>query len=199
MSTFNIGFTKLKLTKKWQTIFLFLTLIFVRNSFSQIEVIDKIFQTAKKETFATDKKSQEYVSDHFDFETMAKLILGKEEKKQPKTEVTWFTDKIREIITKTIFKEATNFLKKVKFEHEYVDKSKTKSSILTIVKKRGEESEVITKLENRKGVWKIVDLSIDDESWTENIRTQVNNSIKEKGWKGLKDALIKRSNELNAN
>lgn len=166
---------------------------------AQIEVIDKIFQTANKDNFSTDKKSQDFVSDHFNFDKMSKLILGSELKKQSAKEVKWFTNQIKSIIRKTINKKATDFLRKVKFQHEYVEKGKSKSSILTIVSKRGEESEVITKMEKEGDLWKITDISIDDESWTENIRTQVHKSIKEKGWKGLKDSLKKRLDELEKN
>ncbi len=177
-----------------------LTLIFAtQNTLGQMAVIDEIFQKAKEKSFSTDKKAQRFVTDHFDFDAMAKLILGSEAKKQPKSEVKWFSNQIEQILSKTIYNKSTDFLNKVRFEHEYVEEGKKKSTILTIVKKRGEESEVMTKFENNNGVWKIVDLSIDDESWSENIRSQVHKSIKEKGWKGLKESLTKRLNELEKN
>lgn len=179
------------------TLLLFIFNIFnISNTFAQMEVIEEIFTKAKQPNFAKDKKAHEYVNDHFNFNTMSKLILGSEIKKQPKKEIKWFTDQMENILSKTIYKKSSDFLKKVKYEHEYVEQGKKKAEILTIVKKRGEETEIMTKLTKTKGIWKIVDLSIDDELWSENIGSQVRKKIKKNGWKGLKRTLTKRLKEL---
>lgn len=166
------------------------------NTFAQMAVIEEIFNKAKQPNFSKDKSAQKYVNDHFDFNGMSKLILGAEIKKQPKKEIKWFTDQMEDILSKTIYKKSTDFLNKVRYEHEYAEQGKKKAEILTIVKKRGEETEVLTKLSNIGGTWKIVDLAIDDELWSENIGSQVRKKIKKSGWKGLKSTLTKRLKEL---
>lgn len=178
-------------------VIIFTSLIFSYSSFATetpLEIIQIIFNKAMQKKFSKDVLAQKYVTDHFDFKLMSQKILKKQ---QPnKKEFNWFQNQIKEIVTRTVYPKATDFLSEVKTEHEIVEKGKAKFSILTLVKKRGEESEVISYFEKVGSTWRIVDISIDDESWVQNIGDQVRRTIKKKKWSGLKKSLNKRLTDL---
>ncbi|MCB9060188.1 MAG: ABC transporter substrate-binding protein [Halobacteriovoraceae bacterium] len=178
--------------------FMFTTFPLFCSENAEIQLVDKIFTLAKSSDFAKNKTSQEFVTSQFDFATMSKNILGAEFTKQNQKEIEWFNDHIKQIITKTIYPKATDFLKNVNVEHELISKKDKTFSVLTIVKKRGEESEVLSSFSNSSNAWKIIDISIDDESWTSNIKEQVKKKIDKEKWIGLKKSLTKRLEELNS-
>ncbi len=159
--------------------------------------MEEIFKLLARPTFAKDNKAQNQVTNTFDFMQMSRQILGPEAKKQGAAEVEWFAKTLQKIVTKTVYPEAYDFLKGVKFSYEDVEKSGKGYSLLAIVNKRGEETEVlITFAKSAKG-WKVVDVAIDDESWVENIRDQVLRTIKKEGWSGLKRSMNRRLAKLN--
>ena len=45
--------------------------------------------------------------------------------------------------------------------------------------------------------WKIIDLSIDEESWVKTINERMSKTLKEKGWTGVKELLNNRIKALN--
>ena len=57
---------------------------------------------------------------------------------------------------------------------------------------------MVSRFKKVKNKWKIVDITIDDESWVENIQEQVHKTIKKKKWSGLKSSLSKRLKDLNS-
>lgn len=161
-----------------------------------LPIIEDIFTTAKNPEFKKNKKLQNKVSFYFDYEKMGLDILDQFAKKQSKKDVSWFQKTIKDIITKTVYPEAREFLSKVEISHEISEQTKNSIEVLTVIKKRGEETEVLSYFKKLKGKWRIINISIDDESWVENIQEQVHKTIKEKGWGGLKKSLTKRLNEL---
>ena len=161
-----------------------------------LPIIQDIFTKAKSQNFRKNKKLQNQVSYYFDYEKMGLDILDQFAIKRNKKDVSWFQNIIKDIITKTVYPEAQDFLSKVKISHEISEQSKNSIQVLTLITKRGEETEVLSFFKKLKGKWRIVNISIDDESWVENIQTQVHKTIKEKGWTGLKKSLSKRLKEL---
>lgn len=160
------------------------------------EIINEIFTITKNPKIESDESLQTKVNSYFSYSLMTKIILKNQLKKRSQKEIKWFQDTIEEIITKSVYPEAPSFFKNVTIEHEAPEKNKKLITILTIVTKRDEETEVqstFTKIENS---WKIIDISIDDESWTENIKEQVDKNIQQKGWSGLKNAMNKRLKEI---
>jgi ABC-type transporter MlaC component len=71
--------------------------------------------------------------------------------------------------------------------------------LLTIVSKRGEETEVLLTFMPFKKGWRIIDVAIDGESWVQNIQEQVFKTIKKDKWAGLKKSMNKRLSKLYKN
>jgi ABC-type transporter MlaC component len=161
-----------------------------------LPIIEDIFSTAKSKEFKKNKKLQNKVSFYFDYDKMATDILAQFATKSNQTDVAWFKKTIKGIITRTVYPEAREFLEKVKITHEIAEQAKDSMKVLTIIKKRGEETELMSYFAKRQGKWRIINISIDDESWVGNIQEQVHKTIKEKGWTELKKSLSKRLNEL---
>jgi ABC-type transporter MlaC component len=161
-----------------------------------LPIIQDIFSKAKSKTFKQDKKLQKKVSFYFDYDKMGTNILARYATKKNQTDVKWFKKTIKGIITRTVYPEAREFLSKVKISHEISEESKNSVQVLTLIKKRGEETEILSDFVKKQGKWRIINISIDDESWVENIQEQVHKTIKDKGWKELRKSLTKRLNEL---
>ncbi len=181
---------------------LFLLFIFSSNSSAAVKkakplsIIQDIFTKAKSKSFRKNKSLQNEVSFYFDYQKMGLDILAELARKQSQKDIIWFQKTIKTIITKTVYPGTRKFLSKVEISHEISEQTKSKMQILTILTKRGEETEVLSYFRKRNAQWRIVNISIDDESWVENIQEQVHKTIKEKGWRELKKSLTKRLKEL---
>jgi len=132
----------------------------------------------------------------FNFEVMSQDILGKDYLKYGKKEFNWFHTTIKGIITKTVYPKAPKFLKQVTVEYQNIEKVEKSAVVFSIVKSKGEETEVNYNLKFINNDWMVTNITIDDESWVENISEKVQNVIKKKKWKGLKNLLTKKLNEL---
>jgi ABC-type transporter MlaC component len=161
-----------------------------------LPIIQDIFSKAKSKEFKLDKKLQNKVSFYFDYDKMGTNILAQFATKNNQQDVTWFKNTIKGIITRTVYPEARDFLSKVKISHEMSEQSKNLAQVLTLISKRGEETEILSDFVKRHGKWRIINISIDDESWVENIQEQVHKTLKEKGWKELRKSLTNRLKEL---
>lgn len=163
-------------------------------------VVEDIFARASVPEVAADLKKQSEVNDLVDFDTLAKEALGKEYKKVPTAEFQWFRDTIKEIITRTVYPKAPDFLKGVKITYNNVDVAKGKAGDRAKVKSTVQNKADLTDVDYVLGKsgenWKVVDVSIAGQSWVESIRDQVSQVIKKKKWQGLKDAMSRRLNEL---
>lgn len=155
-----------------------------------------IFKVLSDDSFPKNKKNQEMVTSSFDFYEMSLVILGDEAKNQSPAEVKWFSDTIQNIVTRTVYPEAPNFFQGVKITYEDVEKVKSNYTLLSIVSKRGEETEVLLTFKQTGNDWRIIDVALDDESWIRNIREQVLKTLKKEKWNGLKKSLNKRLNDL---
>ena len=160
------------------------------------EIVKKIFQLAKDKELKSSKKQQLKIEEMFNFKVMSNDILGKNSLKQSPKEVDWFHQTIKGIITKTIYPKAPNFLNEVKIEYKNIEKNNYRATVYSIVKSKGEETEVNYNLKLINNNWKVVNVIIDDESWVENISEKVETVIKKKKWKGLKKLLTKKLKEL---
>ena len=160
------------------------------------EIVKKIFHLAKDKELKNSKKQQLKIEQMFNFKVMSKDILGKNSTKQSPKEVDWFHQTIKGIITKTIYPKAPNFLNEVKIEYKSIEKDNSGATVYSIVKSKGEETEVNYNLKLIDSHWKVVNVIIDDESWVENISEKVETVIKKKKWKGLKKLLTKKLKEL---
>lgn len=159
------------------------------------EVVQEIFAKASAPEVSSDSAKQAEVSGHVDFTALARAALGKE--KVPPAEFTWFRDTLQEIIGRTVFPKAPEFLKGVKITYNSVDTKGSAATVKSTVQNKADLTDVDYKLalEQGKG-WKVVDIAIGGQSWVESIRDQVKEVVKKKKWKGLKDSMNRRLNEL---
>ncbi len=158
-----------------------------------------IFKVLSENSFPSNLKGQRMVTRSFDFNSMSQKILGSEAKKHVASEINWFSKTIQNIVTKTVYPEAPGFFQGVKITYEDLEKIGKLYTLLCVVSKRGEETEVLLTFKKSGKMWKILDVALDDESWVENIREQVLKTIKKDKWQGLKKSLNKRLRDLSKN
>lgn len=158
-------------------------------------IVEEIFQHAGQEQVATDTSLQADVNKHVDYEAMARAVTAKV--KVPAGEFDWFQNTLKEIISRTVYPEAPNFLKNVSISYKAVEIDGDNATVHSVVKKKADLTEVNYKLKKQlQSEWRVVDIAIEGESWVGTIRDQVNSTLKKKQWKGLREALSKRLEKL---
>lgn len=163
------------------------------------KVVEEIFTKAGQPEISSSADKQKEVSAMVDFAALAKSALGKEAKAIPAKEVEWFQGTLQEIITRTVYPKAPDFLKGVKIVYDQVEEKNNAAVVKSTVQNKSDLTEVEYKLMKAKdGNWKVVDVSISGLSWVESINDQVKDVMKKKKWKGLKEAMQKRLNEIKA-
>lgn len=160
-------------------------------------VIKQIFELAKEENLGTKTDVKNKLETLIDFDQMALNILGNEATKRNATQVKWFQKSIKEIITKSVYPEAPAFLNGVKITYRTTILDGNKATVPSVVSKKGEKTDVGYKLVLANDSWKVIDISIDDESWTKTISQSVQKTLNEKGWAGLESLLNKKLVSLN--
>lgn len=163
------------------------------------ELIKDIFLKTGKENLLLNAKVKEEVESHIDFKEMSKTILAEEYSKHPSNDLKWFESTLKEIITRSVYPSAPKFLDNVKITYKKTKANETDAKVSSSVSKKGESTDVDYVLKKVGNEWKVVDVSIDEESWVKTINEKVQKTIKEKGWSGLKDLLNKRLTELKSN
>lgn len=160
------------------------------------EIIKDIFAKAGKENLLNSAKAKEEVESYIDFAEMTKTILKDEISKHPASDVKWFENTIKEIITRSVYPSAPKFLDGVKISFKKNQNLGENVKVQSSINKKGEVTSVDYVMKKINGDWRVVDVSIDDESWVATINEKVQKTLKDKGWNGLKDLLTKRLNEL---
>lgn len=161
------------------------------------EVVQGIFTKASAPEVAKDPAKQADVNASVDFAALAKAALGKN--KASPQEVEWFRATLQEIISRTVFPKAPDFLQGVKINYAEVKEEGDHAMVKSTVQNKADLTDVDYKLAKEKdGNWKVVDVSISGVSWVDSIRDQVDQVLKKKKWKGLRDAMSKRLAELRA-
>lgn len=162
-------------------------------------IIKEVFDAAQEGNPLDNPNTMRFLDERFNFSQMAKNILGKDLLGQNLNEVQWFEKSIREIITKTVYPKAPEFLSNVKISYKKTIVDGEKAIVGSSVAKKGEVTDVdyVLMMDKTKKSWRVVDVAIDQESWVQTINEKMTKSFKEKGWKGVKDLLNKRIKELN--
>lgn len=183
-----------------KTIYILVLSLFCVQLIADVEmpqnIIENIFKKASEINFKSNKENQSIVSSYFDYDIMTNKIFGKDLAKYKNKDIEQFKSYIKEIIELTVYPKSYDFLKSVKVDFSLNKKDSKNALVQALVKKRGEETEVICQLELVKERWRVVDISIDDESWVANIHEQVMKTIKNKQWSGLMSSLQKRLEDL---
>lgn len=162
------------------------------------EVVQDIFAKAGDAAVATDAAKQAEVNAHVDFDALANDALGKNAKTVPAAEKAWFKNTLQEIISRTVYPKAPEFLAGVKINYAKVEEKGNKATVASTVQNKADVTDVNYKLGKAGEEWKVTDVSISGLSWVESIRDQVSETIKKKKWQGLKDLMNKRLNTLKA-
>jgi phospholipid transport system substrate-binding protein len=181
---------------------LFLALLVSLPAFSAVPasqaVVEDIFTKASAPEIASSLEKQKEVNAMVDFDALAKAALGKQAKAIPAKEFQWFRDTLKEIISRTVYPKAPDFLKGVKITYDSVKEKGQKAVVSSSVQNKADLTDVQYELEKAGDGWKVVDVSISGLSWVESINDQVKEVVRKKKWKGLKDAMNRRLNELKA-
>ncbi len=178
--------------------FLLLLPVFVKaETVAPEALIQNIFSLAQKENPLNNPKTKTELDANFDFHQMSLNILGAEAKKRSAADLKWFEDSIKEIITKTVYPKAPEFLKGVKITYKNTLIDENKATVPSVVAKKGEKTDVNYTLIKSGETWKVIDISIDDESWVKTINDKMTKTLKEKGWGGVKEMINNRVKALN--
>ena len=159
--------------------------------------IQNIFTLAQKENPLNNPQTKKELDGHFDFHQMSLNILGEEAKKRSAADLKWFEDSIKEIITKTVYPKAPEFLQGVKITYKTTLVDENKATVPSVVAKKGEKTDVSYTLTKNGSTWKVIDVSIDEDSWVKSINDKMKKTLKEKGWSGVKNLLNTRIKNLN--
>lgn len=160
------------------------------------EIVEEIFSKAAKPEISKDANLQAELNALVDYSYMAKEVLGPEYKKRKGSELQWFEKILKDIISLSVYPAAPDFLGKVNVVYKEVKEETSTSSISSIIKHKGEETEVSYRLHKQGENWKVYDVALDGESWTDSIREEVQKILKKEGWSGLKKRLAKRLETL---
>lgn len=161
------------------------------------EVVQEIFLKAASPEVASDAGKQGEVNAFVDYDALAKAALGKNGAKISAQEFAWFRDTLKEIIGRTVFPKAPDFLKDVKINYDAVEMKGAKATVKSTVQNKADLTDVSYALEQSKEKgWKVVDVAISGQSWVESIRDQVTEVIKKHKWSGLKTKMNKRLTDL---
>ena len=160
-------------------------------------LIQNIFTLAQKENPLNNPKLKTELDNYFDYKQMSLNILGNEAKQRSPADLQWFEKSIKEIITKTVYPKAPEFLRGVKITYGNTIVDGNKANVPSVVAKKGEKTDVSYTLSKNTSGWKVIDVSIDEESWVKTINIRMNKTLKEKGWNGVKELLNNRINVLN--
>ena len=160
------------------------------------EIVEQIFTKSAQPEISKDVKLQDEVNAFVDYGHMAKEVLGAEYKKRKAPELQRFEKMLKDIISLSVFPAAPDFLGKVNVTYKEVLEEGNNSKINSVVKHKGEETEVNYRLHKQGENWKVYDIALDGESWTDSIREEVQKILKKEGWAGLKKRLTKRLETL---
>jgi len=183
-------------------IIIFALFLLTLNSFaatSPEDLIKDIFQKTGKENLLLNTKLKSEVEAHIDFQEMSKSILAGEYSKHNTSDLKWFEQTLKEIITRSVYPSAPKFLENVKITYKKTKETQSDAKVSSSVSKKGESTDVDYLLKKINNEWKVIDVAIDEESWVKTINEKIQKTIKEKGWAGLKDLLNKRLTELKSN
>ena len=160
------------------------------------QVVDEIFVKVSRSEISKNNKLQHEVTKNFDFQHMGKSVLGARFSKLSKSERVWFVRTLKRIITESIYPNALDFFAGVKTTYEKTKTKKGIASLTSVLEKKGEETDVAYRFHKVSGSWLLIDVEIDDESWIEGIKEEVQDVLQKEKWSGLKKRLNRRLAKL---
>jgi ABC-type transporter MlaC component len=161
------------------------------------QVVEAIFAKASMPEIAVNPTTQGEVNALVDFAALSRSALGRQTKGLSSADIAWFQKTLQEIITKTVYPKAPDFLKGVSISYESTQLRGKVAVVKSSVQNKADLTDVHYRLAQQKdGSWRVVDVSIAGLSWVDSIGDQVRETIRQRKWAGLKAAMEKRLAEL---
>lgn len=153
-------------------------------------IINRAKSLENKSLYSENTKS---IEDKVDFDRLSLEALGPSRSRISSSQRSEIQNLLKKIITKTVYPAAPQFFKEVTIDFTGEEQTKRGIHISSTVTKGSKRSSVEYWLspDNR-----VIDISIDGESWTENLRSQFDEIISRKGASDLISRMKRRLREL---
>lgn len=150
----------------------------------------------------TNKQFHRDVSRFIDFETLGSYSMPKKWKKKywSGSEKKKFLSLLQELIEEIVYPKGKDFFSEVKSEYSkpsYSEDGKT-ASVFCTVPVKNKKAEIQYKLIKKGGTWKIYDVNLEGEWWTDSFKSQFNHIITTKSYPDLIQAMQKKLNNVKA-
>ena len=109
-------------------------------------IVEEIFQKSAAEGIATDVSKQAEVNALVDFDALARAVLVKQ--KASAEDFAWFRDTLKEIITRTVYPKAPEFLKGTKITFNADDVKGQRATVKSTVQNKADLTDVDYELAN---------------------------------------------------
>ncbi|WP_353570802.1 ABC transporter substrate-binding protein [Candidatus Albibeggiatoa sp. nov. BB20] len=190
-----------------QAAFLFLMMFALQGAWAANADAQKLIQDTIDQVLAAIKENpdnaadvaKQYVLPNFDFLAMSRLVVGKNWKSatagQKKSFVQAFRDLLIRTYANTLTEAAASEVGKVEIEYLPIrDKEGAKRvTVQTKVKYQGKSIKLDYALRNKKGNWKVWNVTAGGVSLVTNYRAEFQKIHKEKGMDGLIEAVNKKN------
>lgn len=154
-------------------------------------ILDRVMAIQSNESLSREVRSQEIhqiVSSSFDFNEMAKDVLGPTYNQLSSSQRSEFIDTFRYLFQDSYTRLVLNFLKQENIEYGKATQGGGKAKVDTAIK-RPNENIPVTYLMHSAGGWKLYDVVVDGVSILANYRSQFANVIKTKSFNYLIDKM----------
>jgi len=160
------------------------------------DTTDKVLSAIKKDPKNAASVAKKHVLPHFDFWAMSRLVLAKNWKSATKTQKKQFVQAFRNLLIRTYantLKEAAKSKVNVEYLPIRAKEGSKKLKVQTRVKFKGKSIKLDYALHDKKGAWKVWNVTAGGVSLVTNYRAEFQKIHREKGM----DGLIKVVNQKN--
>jgi phospholipid transport system substrate-binding protein len=154
-------------------------------------ILDRVMAIQSNDSLNRQARSREIhqiISSNFDFNEMAKDVLGATYNQLSSGQRTEFMDTFRYLFQDSYTRMVLNFLKSENIEYGNATQGGGKAKVDTVIK-RPNENIPVTYLMRSVGGWKLYDVVVDGVSILETYRTQFANVIRTKSFNYLIDKM----------
>jgi phospholipid transport system substrate-binding protein len=154
-------------------------------------ILDRVMAIQSNDSLSREARGQaihQIVSSSFDFDAMAKDVLGATYNQLSSSQRSEFIDTFRYLFQDSYTRLVLNFLKQENIEYGKATQGGGKAKVDTAIK-RPNENIPVTYLMHSAGGWKLYDVVVDGVSILSNYRSQFANVIKTKSFNYLIDKM----------
>jgi phospholipid transport system substrate-binding protein len=154
-------------------------------------ILDRVMAIQNNDSLSREARGQaihQIVSGSFDFNAMAKDVLGPTYNQLSSSQRSEFIDTFRYLFQDSYTRMVLNFLKQENIEYGKATQGGAKAKVDTVIK-RPNENIPVTYLMHSAGGWKLYDVVVDGVSILSTYRSQFANVIKTKSFNYLIDKM----------